>query len=388
MAANASPQQDPVAANMLARNLIVQRGLKMTQNIFSTTVNPNTQNVFNIPPRNVGLILGFWVTVDVAITTTDIASPLTFTPFGAANVLSNVQYIDLQNNTRINVPGWYLAMLNSARNGAPWLAARTNTAYPVQFGNNDPSVAQAPALDNNTVTVSYTYWVPLAYSNTDLRGSVYANVTQATQTLQLTFNLNGFFADTDTTSPVNAVYAASDIAGPTIGNITVNVYQVYYDQLPSVNGQMILPYIDLATLYLLNYTSVTNLTVNNDYPIPYANFRAFLSTLAVYANGVEMNTSTDINFWKLQAANFTNIFNVPPRIVKAWERQFISDDFPPGTYYFDHRSKPLETIQYGNLELVINPKVVNANATLYMGYEQFALLNNITGATSLPGGAG
>jgi hypothetical protein len=62
-------------------------------------------------------------------------------------------------------------------------------------------------------------------------------------------------------------------------------------------------------------------------------------------------------------------------------------DPPLGCYYFDHRRRPLDTVTYGNLELVINPSTVNANANCVLGYEAFQQISNLSMAGSLPGGS-
>lgn len=375
---NISPQD----ANLLARRMIVSRGVKMTQQIFSQTVTPSTQNVINVAPRNVGLILGFWVEVTSTFTNADDTNDVTLTNFGPANVLSNISFYDLNNNVRINTSGWHLSLLNSARSAAPFLVSRTNTSYPLDFGNNFTNIIQAPSTiaKSTAGTVNMMYWVPLAYSEQDLRGAVYANVVNATMNLQLTINPAAVVAST--LSPANAVYTGTT---PDTSNTstTITVYQVYYDQLPVGKNGVLLPMLDLATIYEMKNTTLTGLVANQDFPIPYSNFRDFLSTIAVYANGTELNDGSDINTVALQSANYTNIFKVTPKYISMWTRQLLQNDFPSATYYISSRQKPISTVQYGNMELVINPSTVNSGANVMVGYESFALVNVIGGAQSL-----
>jgi len=382
---------NPVALNFAARQAITSQALKKTQRIFSQSgINLANQNVFNVNPRNAGLIIGFWVEFDMTITNVDTdAGDLTLTALGASNVLQRVTFQDLSNNMRIDTAGWHLHMVNTAKNRAPFLAARTNTGYPINYGNNFTNVMQAttPIAQNGaTGTVRMLYWVPLAYNAMDLRGSVYANVLNATMNLQLTVTPRSqFFALANTNAGVLGVYtgAADAIDDATVTGLSVNVYQVYWDQLPLTKQGVVLPLLDVSTIYELKNTTLTGMSVGQDFPIPYSNFRDFLSTFVIYDNGGTLNVGSDINNWKLQAANFTNIFEVTPKYVSAWARQCIRDDFPQGVYYFDTRDRPISTIQFGNMELLVNPSTVNANARLLIGFEDFGLIGAIPGAGSL-----
>jgi hypothetical protein len=232
------------------------------------------------------------------------------------------------------------------------------------------------------------YWVPLAYNSSDLRGSVYANVVNATMSLQLTVNKNGF-APLDNTDLSGAVYAnpAGGAHVVTFNNVTINVYQCYWDQLPMGKNGPVLPVLDLATIYEIKNTVLSGVTPNGDFPIAYANFRDFLSTFAIFANGAGTAgldpNGDDTNFWALQSANFTNIRKTDPHILHGESRIAIRSDFPPAVNYFSHRTKPISTLQFGNMELILNAKTVNTNAKVLIGYEAFALVNSIVGASSL-----
>lgn len=364
--------------NALARSLILTNAVDRFQQIYAATIDASSQNVLNIAPRNVGLIKGFWVEISAAVTATAAA---TLTTFGPANILSQIVFTDLQNNTRIQTAGWHLHMNNTARANMPFLGAHTLTSYPIGYGNNWTEIsAPATLAASANGTVVMRYYVPLAYSQSDLRGAVYANVVNATMNLQLTVNTSAFVASGDATLGV-----FSGGAG-TVGNVSVTVYQHYLDQLPVQNNQTILPYMDLSTIYELKNTSMTGLQANQDFPIPYANFRSFLSTSVIYDNGGTLNTGSDINYWALQSANYTQLFKMSPTTLASLARLKIGVDYPDGTYYVNHRNRPINTIQYGNMELIVNASTVNSGAQLLVGYEDFAMVNYVTGAGSLPGG--
>jgi hypothetical protein len=93
-----------------------------------------------------------------------------------------------------------------------------------------------------------------------------------------------------------------------------------------------------------------------------------------------------VTWWSLQSANYTNIFKIDATTNFITSRMIIGDDFPLGMYYFDYRNKPVSTIQYGNMQLLLNPVTVTDNQTAALvGYESLALINMITQAGSLYG---
>jgi len=394
MAPSPAPKMSPQQANMAARGLIVGQSVKRTQLIRTVTVDASSENVLSIQPRNVGLILGFIVNVKANVAVALGGTPLTVTPFGPANLLKNVSFFDLNNNTRINTTGWHIHLLNSARGNAPYLACRTNDTYPIDYGNNYPSLIQAPAsiAAEADGDAQMTYYVPLAYSDQDLRGSLYANVVNATMNLQLTLNNTAVQARTQQGAS-DAVFvtanSATPPAGVTTGSFTVEVYQVYYDQLPESQNGVILPLLDLSTVYELKQTAVPGIVANQDFPLAYSNFRDFLSTFAIYRNRPMTNNGfadeADIAYWALESANYTNVFKVAPKYAAAWGRQTVEDDFPLGVYYIPTRSKPISTVQYGNMNLILNAADVQTGATVLLGYEAFALVNIIGQAQALGG---
>jgi P3 major capsid protein len=371
-AATSLPQQ-----NLAARQLVLSSAVEMTQSIFSATVTPAATPQINIIPRNVGLIKGFWIEISALITAG--GAMISLSDFNAANILSSVSFTDLQNNQRINTTGWHLAFLAAVKSHHVQGSARASDS-PIKFGSNF-NVISAPATLATTVqgTVIMKYWLPLAYSDQDLRGAVYGNVVNATMQLQLNINNTPSVASGDSTG---ALYTGSTAV---INSATVNVYQVYLDQIPQGKGGPILPILDLSTIYELKYTTLVGMVPNQEFPIPYSNFRDYLSTFLVYYNGSARAAGTDVNYIALQAANFSNIFKVDPFLLAMKSRDLIGVDFPNGVYYVSHRNKPVATTQYGNMELIINPSTAGASAYAMVAYEDFALTNALSQAGSLPG---
>jgi len=375
-----SPQQ-MVQMNLLARQAVLQNGLEMTQQIYSAAIDPAAQPTINVPTRNVGLIKGFLVEVTGTVANTGMTTAATRTGFGSLNAISQFAFSDLNNNQRIQTTGRHIGLLNSARQGFGFGGAYSPN-LPNGMGNNW-TVQSAPAsiAAGATGALSQIYYVPLAYGADDLRGAIYAGVVNATMNLQIGINANPVIASGD---PLNAIYSGN--TGGWSGDVTVTVYQVYIDQLPMGKGGPILPALDLNTIYDLKTSSVSGMSVGQDFAYSYSNFREFLSTFAIYDQNGTYNVGTDVNYWALQSANFTNIWKYSAKIAALFARQTFMADLPAGAYYFDHRRKPLLTNQYGNLELVLNPSSAAAQSQLVVSTEAFAQINQIVGAGSLPTG--
>lgn len=381
----AATSVDPRMLNASQRAIITGNAQRMVQPIYSQTFNPNNTPTINIQPRPVGLITGFIVQVTGGITN-GAATAANRTGLGSANAVQNITFTDLNNVQRINTSGGHLALLNSARQGFGFGGAYAPN-LPMGFGNNwAPFSAPAQLAANATGTLTHTYLVPIAYSSQDLRGAIYAAIINATMNLQITVATSAQLAVATGSDPLKAVYIDNDNLAWT-GNVTVNVYQVYYDQLPTNNGAPILPMLDLNTIYDLKQTTVNGLSVGQEFPVDYANFRQFLSTTPIFDNGGTYNSGSDINYWSIKSANSTELYRAAPDIAALEARQTFMADPPPGVYYFDHRNKPIDTLSYGNMQLVLNPSVVNAGAQLVIGYEAFTQVNALSMATSLPGGS-
>lgn len=391
-------QQQAAQTNQIARAAIKSRAIKMTQQIFSSTYSAGAginisqvQPVVNVIPRNVGLILGFWVKVTHTIKNGS-GVQIDLTDFGPANALQQIQFNDLNNNTRIQTTGWHVAFVNSIKARRPFGAALVKTTgedSPIDYGSNWTQQISAPANigATDTGTVIMWYWVPLSYSDSDFRGSVYANVVNATMQLNLTLPTAPVVANaTDSTSAMFVGDTAGSVALAVISGTTVTVYQTYLDQLPVGQGGVLLPILDLATIYELKNTSVTAVTANQDFPVQYSNFRDFLSTFAVYINTGSTGArgvGADINYWALQSANFTNIWKEEPGLVALRNRNHTQVDFPPGVYYFGSREKPISTTQYGNMQLILNAITAATGSYMLLGYEDFALVQQLSMAGSL-----
>jgi P3 major capsid protein len=391
MATTAAPQKaNPQQANLMARQLVIANGLKRTQLISTQTVSPASNPTLNIQPRPVGLGTKFFIEI-IGTLTNGAGGTSTLTDTAVANMLQQVIFTDLQNNTRIQTTGLHLMLLAGMKRRHPYLgtadwnkAAGNNLANGVNVNPATWPVMTAPAtLAANAVgTVRAVIEVPLAYSDDDLRGSVYLGVVNANANLQLTFNQNVFAGTNDYT---NAVYQGQ--AG-VFTSVTINVYQEYIDQLPTnQQGAVILPRLDIGTIYNLYNTNLNSVTAGQDFPIQYANFRSFLSLFVIYnssgASAAGRAVGTDLNYLALASANATNIWKVDPLAQAQFAREVLMNDLPAGVYYINHRRKPIETLQYGNMQLVLNAITAAASAYANVYWESFQLINSISQAGSL-----
>ena len=398
-------------ANAAARSAVLGNSIEALALISSSAqLNPATQNVVNITPRNVGLIRGFYVHVGCAFTT-GATTTLTKTTMGPANLLSLVTFNDLSNQQRINCQGWYLPYLDSQRRrnqsfsselatGVPASSA-SGTDTPLNFTANFTSNFALPATNtpvmscpatvapSTAATIDMWYYVPISYTDRDLRGAIYAGVVNSVMNLQTTFNYANFQVSS-TADPTLAVFQSSGAVNVLASQTwSVEVYQDFLDQLPFSSQGPILPFQDLSWSYLLNTTFFTGMTASSDYPIPFPNFRNIQSVTVAYDNGGSLNSGTDINYLALQSANYTNIFKISPAMSSILTRCILHMDMPKGMYYYDFRRKPLSTVQYGNLNLVINPSTVTTTlgaSQFLVGFEQLAMQNQVVGAGSLAGG--
>lgn len=383
-----SAQQSQQMANDNAQRTVLALARPMVQQFgimpgVPTTANGALGQTFTQVLQNVGL--NTKITIEVSGTIAAAAAEtLRATNFGITNILSNIQLTDLSNYQRVNTYGQHIYLLNSLRRQQPWGSAYM-TDSPVNMGstwliNNAP----AAVVGAGEIPFRIFYEIPLAYHDFDLRGAIYAQVTSAQWRLQVTVNPNAVVGSgaTDTLFNCYQSSTAGDVGSLKISSI--QVYQHYLDQIPpGPNGMPVLPLLSLAWNYLILNAPQTGILQANDFPVPYANFRTFMSTIAVFDNGGTFNKGSDVNYVGLQVANQTFLEKLDPFMATLRARMLFGDDPPPGVYVFDHRRWPIVTNQFGNTQFVINASQVNANASLQMYYEMLSLQAQAINAGSL-----
>jgi hypothetical protein len=385
-----------IAVNNQITQTILANSIEVKQNIFSTTINTPGQssNVLNVPFRFVGLVKGFIVQVTATLpvlTDAGVGSVApSLTQWGLANLLSNVTLYDLDNYQRINCAGWFLEAVATSKDGFPSGGAIKNASfggfgaasYPVNYSDNFPvDYYTAPTADV-TGTANFYYWVPCAYTGSDLRGAIWAGVVNATAYLQLTINPNPWTVSSG--DPTLSPFTGVADSATSFSSVQVTVYQVYLDQGPKLqNGAPLLPPISIATQYRLNTTSLFGLTTNQDFPVQFTNFQQFLALSIIIDQAGTLNDGTDVNYLALAAANTYVPFKLDP-YTQAWiTRHAQMVDMPLGSYMFSFRHQPISTNQTGNMQLLINATAASG-ANVLAGFEAFALVNTVLGAASLP----
>lgn len=366
----------------------------MTQPIASGSFTPNgSNNVVNVPMRTVGLTRGWLLKIKQSFTNNNgAAHAATLTDWGAANLVSNFTVTDLDNYQRVNTTGWHAFMLNSAKEGWPFGAALVNTATdtPVKMGNIFSAISGTASIaaGGGTGSIQMYYWIPASYSKRDLRGAIYTGVVNATGFVQFTVNPIPFVATGSdaTLACYTGLGAAADLA---FGTCTWTLYQNYLDQVPRYEsgpnkGYPVLPPLSIRSQYRLQNTSLSAISAGQDFPIPFTNFQSFLSASVIYDQNGTLAAGTDINQWKLLAANTLQFFNLDPITQALRSRVRIKTDWPLGSYMFDFREQPINTNQAGNMQLILNPVTAAAQSQVLVGWESFADVQTVLGAQSLP----
>lgn len=394
---------DPRAVNNAVRQLLLRGGAWPTSKgivnyppavdmwqqlnpILPASVGPGS--VITVQLRNVGLVKRLVLELNATITG-GASTTSTLTPLALANFISNITFIDLGNNTRINSTGWHLTAVSSAKRRTVFAAAYTSDT-PLGYGNINNRVMFAPATIAATVAtpIKFVLEIPFVKNNQDLRGAIYADVNNAVMQVQLTLNPQMFV--TSTADPTLAMYQSGGTDLAVMSAFSIQANQNFLDQLPRDPGTFapILPALDLGTAYVLNNTAGGLPTVNQDNGYAFVNARSYESVTWVYDNNGTLNANgTDIAYVALTSANFTNIIRVDPQMLITMERDILGDDFPKGMHYLDFRQRPINTDQYGNMQLIINPSsVLGSGSTFLFGWEAFGIIGQVNQGGSLPMG--
>ena len=378
----ASAAQKALMANAQLRNLLLSSAPRMRKNLGSTT--GALGQTTRIQLFNVGLVTGCQIYVSCPVTIgTATAVPSARAPY---NLISRVRLTDYDGTDRINWSGFQLFVINSVRMRTPY---GYNNGGPIVNGSGssisggivtNPSVPTA--VGNGTI--GFLLDIPLAYDpEADLRGTVMAQTAVGNMYVSIDWasslytyqNVDAVYSGAATTTVV-----LNGVAGP-----SVNLWQEYL--MPqAVNGQFPLPTIDLQTVYELagNLRDNANIAQNVAKLLNYPNVRSVIGAYFVFLNpptGSNTNMlATDLSELDL-IANGNNYLRQDSQLSQQIrQRNYLSGDIAPGTYFYLHRTKPIETALFGNIQASIIPSTVNAGALWEYGYESF-----YTKGSALPG---
>lgn len=396
-APQASQQMSPQQLNAMYRSLLLRGGVLGNQYfppavdmyqqlnpILPASVGPGS--VITIQLRNVGLVKRLIVELSATVTA-GATTTQTLTKLGLANLISNITFIDLGNNTRINSTGWHLNLISSVKRRRVFAAAYSSDT-PNGYGNVNNRVMYAPPTiaANGNSPVKFILEIPFVKNNHDLRGAIFADVTNAVMQVQITLNPQMFVSST--ADATLAVYQSGGTDLATLSGVAVQCNQNYLDQLPR-NPQTaapILPALDLGTAYLLNSTASGLPVVNQDNGFAFVNARSYESVAFIYDNNGTLNINgTDLNYIQITSANFTQILRFDGMMAVTSERDILGCDLPAGTRYLDFRARPINTSTYGNMSVIVNPSsVLGSAATILFGWEAFGILGQVNQGGSLP----
>lgn len=348
-------------------------------------------STINITPLATGFLKKFIIEITGTANNTDGANVANLSDLGLANLIQLASFIDTQQVTRQQTSGWHLDFLFRAKHrwgaGSALLASSLNESG--NFGNIfGVTVAPTGFAHATSQPFRMVFEMPICYSDEDLRGGVWLGVVNAPSLLQLTMTQNPFAA-----AGVDSTLSCWKGAAGNISNVSIQVYQVFLDQVPlGKTGAPILPPLDISVMYeLKNTLNQQTFQVGQDIPYSYANFRRFMSTFLIYNDNPAADAGrvggTDINYFALQSANSVNLWKKFPLQVARESRIATYMDFPPGCYYFSTRkpSAQIDTLNYGNTQLIVNPSTAAVGAYALIGIEDFASLNAIKQAGSLAG---
>lgn len=396
-----APRMTPQQQDAIATRAILASAVDRIQLVAAEQVFPASNPVLIVQPINVGLVKRFTIVCNGTVTnsgTVDIA----LTDWGLANLFGQggIQYTDLNNYLRVNTSGQHLTSLAQAKRRRAYGSTTQDDQRGLAFPNfmskmtNVPpafwGVFQAPATitAGTSGTIRAVFELPLSYTDDDLRGAVWANVLNAVQQVTLTFNQQAVVAQPNDSN--FAMYQGAAGAAGSITSVNVTIYQEYLDQLPKTSGPQgvttILPALSLSTVYELKSTIFSSVTPNQEFYIPYANQRSFISTFATFnSDGTSGGRvlDGDVNYWALLAANASYIWKLDPNTVAMKSRDHLNSDLPFGTFYFPTRRKNIATLQFGNLQLTLNAATATAQGYVNVMWEAFALQNTLQSGASL-----
>lgn len=343
-------QIDPGTQNLMARNLLLATGIKMTkrlQPIKAALMGSQVQ----VPLLRMGIMTG--ITLHFAVNMGAVDADAVVSPFFPHNFVQNVMYTDFAGVNRTKTNGWSLWAAQGYKAGE----VLGSTAYQhnpgaAGFGygyqnsnilTRPDSVEAKPAVAGK---VFFSLYIPLAYDpSSDLTGAVLTQTNVGEHYVTINF-ANALIGDDSYAFPYQEGPAVLGAAG-----IEVEAFQ-HYIQPQSLNAAQ-LPLIDLSTVYGFEggYQAMANIAAGQSTYINYPNNRSILSTLISFDNGGQGTPNeTDVSQVTLLANSNTNFWELSPRLMREQQRFTADGDQPSGVYYFAHRRQPILTQLYANVQ--------------------------------------
>ena len=388
-------QQEIIAQNAQLRALALALFPNVQKNLGPFSVSgvtagpPGSGGSVRIKLYNVGLLSRLYVAVNANVTIG--VANATVSPQFPYNIIRKVRVTDYDGTDRVNIPGYGLWLVNCVRyrslfgqcagnygvmgvvatSGYAVQNSQTSTANAENIGGAnlvEPSISSL-AFSGTSRTISFIMEIPFAYDNdTDLRGAVLMQ-TNAGE-MYLTLDLNSTWQSGANRND-DSVFNGAATSTITVNSVSFQVWQ-QYKLLQSVNGQTPLPTLDLLTVYeLTSLRSTDNITTGQEKLINVPNARSviglylwFLNNGIMTAgtiNSTTLGTPSDISQLRLIANGNSIIWDTTDWLHMFQTRNYFDAnfDFPPNTFWFNFRQKPVETAVFGNVALGVTPRTVN-----------------------------
>jgi hypothetical protein len=372
-----------------------------------------TATTVNLLGSATGLIRKFYLVVTGTLNSTS-GTWVATQPFGITNLLSNITFTDLNTRVRHNTTGPHMHMIQAARRG--WVPGMSLISTAMSDSNNNtnqapffggiswgvfppastttwpPTAFLSNAAPQQFLAVAknfqWTWEIPVSYTDTDLRGCIWANQVTANNLISCTINPSFFLSNSVAADVSTSGYNSAATVGtgaPTLTNLRFTLYQDMFVQGPQdKNNNILLPQVDMAYSYNLLMVPAQALQANSDNVFFAAPNRQILSHMLFWDNYLynTLPAGSDVTAIKIQIANSLVVRQMEPGILAYWTRNLLGVDMPVGTaggvgttkadfttYYIDTRRRPLNVQTSGNVGVYFNPNTVQGGAALNIGYE-------------------
>ena len=384
MSESASNKMSATQQNSLVRDMIFASAKPISQKIATRSVaGPVTtdNNVLTFNPLQVGFLRRFVVVVSGTLTNTHATAGAVPSPFGADNLLTNISFNDFTGNPRHNASGRFFSAVEAAKNRRiPGAALVSDGASVSGYGSNVASnVIPASLAAGASGTVRRVFEIPIMQTmGKTMTGGMWLGVNNQSTLLQLTLSPTAFVAAGD---PLRAIMTG---ASGTLTNVTIEVYQDYWNDVPYDKTRMpILPLQDIANAYMISENnSGISFATGQMGSWNYPTFSSVLSTVATFWNGSSFAPGTDIDEISLRVSNYSIIKQASPYRLSRDVRNLIGADLPLGMSGIFTRMHPLNVNQYPSLQLTLTPNTVADGAYALIGTEfvrQVQLLASASG---------
>lgn len=365
-------QMSPQQQNAMARQMLLQTSLPIRKKV-GTFTGFGLGETARIRLLNVGLTTNVQLKITYNLTTT--LAPVQ-SGFGGAVIANQVVLTDYNQIERVNTDGYSLKALRGFKRRR--LDGLTSAAYP-QY----PDLANTTEFETfqtgnvtdqtNSVFIDVPFAVDAEMGNLTGISLSQAVVGEQFVTVKFADDLLG-------DDPLLYPYQSSGTStAALVGTITVEVWQEY---LQPQNVQFI-PMIDASTIYEVRglYKSSSDISTAGEKLINYPNVRTVFSSFHVAIDDDAQMGTTQINSIELLA----NSSQILSQDSYASKRRFmygeLGGNIGDGTILMNHRSFPISTAIYGNVQMQLKFGTITGGNT----YIQSQFESIYASGTPLPG---